>query len=150
VSAVDTRAIRTSAAEHVARYLATDGADGYLVDQWPTLLITTTGRSSGEPRIAPLIFGRDGRNFIVVASFGGSDSHPAWYLNLDADPRVFIQVKAHRFAAVCRLSRGAERERLWESMVELFPYYAGYAEKASREIPVVVIEPASGVELPER
>jgi deazaflavin-dependent oxidoreductase (nitroreductase family) len=149
VSAVDKGAIRTSAAEHVARYVATDGADGYLVDKWPTLLLTTTGRSSGEPRIAPLIFGRDGRNFVVVGSFGGSQSHPAWYLNLDADPHVSVQVKAARFTAMCRLSGGAERERLWASMVDLFPYYAGYAERATREIPVVVIEPEPDAELPE-
>lgn len=149
MSAVDKGAIRTSAAEHVARYLATDGEDGYLVDEWPTLLLTTTGRTSGEPRIAPLIFGRDGRNLVVVASFGGSANHPAWFLNLEADPRVRVQVKATRFDAVCRLSAGGERESLWAAMVDLFPYYAEYAAMATREIPVVVVEPAADVVLPD-
>jgi deazaflavin-dependent oxidoreductase (nitroreductase family) len=141
VSGPDKAGIRASAAEHVARYLATDGRDGYYIDSWPTLLLTTTGRTSGEPRIAPLIFEQVGESFVIVASFGGSDTHPAWFLNLQNDPHVLVQVKARRFEAVGRVSEGDERARLWTTMIEIFPYYAGYAEKASREIPVVVLEP---------
>jgi deazaflavin-dependent oxidoreductase (nitroreductase family) len=132
--------IRTSAAEHLARYLATDGEDGYLIDRWPTLILTTIGRRSGEPRSTPLIFGQDGDRYVLVGSFGGLPKHPTWYLNLQENPDVQLQVKADRFAARARTAEGEERARLWDMMVELFPYYADYAEKAPREIPVVVFE----------
>ncbi|MDW5594092.1 nitroreductase family deazaflavin-dependent oxidoreductase [Conexibacter stalactiti] len=132
--------IRESAAEHVARYLATDGEDGYWIDSWPTLILTTTGRRSGEPRSTPLIFGRSGDTYLLIGSFAGSGTHPAWYLNLDANPEIHVQVRGDRFAARARTVVGEEREPLWRLMVELFPYYADYQEKAGREIPVVAIE----------
>ena len=132
--------IRASAAEHVERYLASDGADGYMHYQWPTLILTTIGRRSGEPRHTPLIFGEDAGRCVLVGSYGGSPGHPAWYLNLTATPEVEVQVKDERFGARARTVTGEERERLWRMMAALFPYYEGYARSASRELPVVVLE----------
>ena len=74
--------------EHVRRYRETDGEVGYLWNGVPTLLLTTTGRRTGEARTSALIFGRDGDDYLVVASMGGAPRHPAWYLNLTADPEV--------------------------------------------------------------
>lgn len=128
-------------AEHVRRYLETDGEVGY---RWrngaPILILTTTGRRSGEERVKPLIFGEDDGRYVVVASKGGAKHHPDWYLNLQADPDVHVQVKADRFAARARTAEGEERVRLWERMAEIWPAYDDYRQKTDREIPVVVLE----------
>jgi deazaflavin-dependent oxidoreductase (nitroreductase family) len=134
--------------EHLARYLATDGADGYLWDatlgggkgKVPTLLLTTTGRKSGRVLTLPLIFGVSGVDYVVVASKGGAPTHPAWYLNLEANPNVWVQVKAEKFAARARAAQGTEREGLWHKMVELYGPYADYQTKTDRQIPVVVLQ----------
>jgi deazaflavin-dependent oxidoreductase (nitroreductase family) len=135
---------------HLARYLATDGADGYLWDASlgggkglvPTLLLTTVGRKSGRVLTMPLIFGRSGRNYVVVASKGGAPTHPAWYLNLEASNEVQVQVKAEKFTAHARTAEGEERAALWSKMVEIYGPYALYQTKTPRQIPVVVLEPA--------
>src|SRR5271155_1253231 len=109
---------------HIARYVATDGADGYLWDasigggkgMVPTLLLTTVGRKSGRILTLPLIFGRSGPDYIVVASKGGAPAHPAWYLNLQANPEVRVQVKAEKFAAHAHTADAAERATLWPMM----------------------------------
>jgi deazaflavin-dependent oxidoreductase (nitroreductase family) len=130
-------------AEHVRRYLETDGEVGY---RWrngaPILILTTTGRRSGEERVKPLIFGEDDGRYVVVASKGGAKHHPDWYLNLQADPDVHVQVKADRFAARARTAEGEERARLWERMAEIWPAYDDYRQRTDREIPVVVLERA--------
>ncbi|MDX6511867.1 MAG: hypothetical protein QOE36_1371 [Gaiellaceae bacterium] len=127
-------------AEHVRRYQETDGEEGYLWNGVHALLLTTTGRKSGEERTTPLIFGRDGDNYVVVASKGGAPKHPAWYLNLSAKPEVEVQVKDDRFAARARTAESGERDRLWQTMAEIWPQYDDYAKKTEREIPVVVLE----------
>jgi deazaflavin-dependent oxidoreductase (nitroreductase family) len=130
-------------AEHVRRYLETDGEVGY---RWrngaPILILTTTGRRSGEDRLRPLIFGDDDGRYVVVASQGGAPTHPDWYLNLDADPNVHVQIKGDRFAARARIAEGEERERLWRTMAEIWPPYDEYQRRTEREIPVVVLERA--------
>jgi deazaflavin-dependent oxidoreductase (nitroreductase family) len=130
-------------AEHVRRYLETDGEVGY---RWrngaPILILTTTGRRSGEERVKPLIFGEDDGRYVVVASKGGAKHHPDWYLNLRAEPDVHVQVKADRFPARARTAEGEERARLWERMAEIWPAYDDYRQKTDREIPVVVLERA--------
>jgi len=126
--------------EHVRRYRETGGEEGYIWRGVPTLLLTTTGRRSGEPRTTPLIFGRDGDRYVIVASKGGAPRHPAWYLNLSADPRVEVQVRDDVFAATARTAEGEERERLWKLMTEIWPAYDDYQAKTRREIPVVVLE----------
>src|SRR5271156_1387659 len=132
---------------HVSRYLATDGADGYLMDaslsggkgMVPTLLLTTIGRKSGKVLTLPLIFGRSGRDYVVVASKAGAPSHPAWYLNLEANPEISVQVKAEKFSALARTALGAERSVLWAKMVEIYEPYVGYQAQTERQIPVVVL-----------
>ena len=127
-------------AEHVERYLATDGEDGHDWQGVPTLLLTTHGRRSGEARTLPLIYGRDGDHLLVVASRGGAPAHPSWYLNLVADPHVEVQVKADRFAARARPATADERPRLWKTMTAIWPDYDKYQTRTDREIPVVVLE----------
>jgi deazaflavin-dependent oxidoreductase (nitroreductase family) len=128
--------------EHVRRYLETDGEIGY---RWrndaPILILTTTGRKSGEPRLRPLIFGEDNGRYVVVASQGGRPAHPDWYLNLSANPDVEVQIKGDRFPARARTAEGAERERLWRQMAQIWPPYDDYQQKTDRQIPVVVLEP---------
>ena len=133
--------------DHLTRYLATDGQDGYLWDastrggegMVPTLLLSTTGRKSGKTLTLPLIFGRFGSDYVVVASKGGAPAHPAWYLNLVAHPNVTVQVKALKFPAQARTAQGAEREDLWRRMVEIYAPYERYQAKTPRQIPVVVL-----------
>jgi deazaflavin-dependent oxidoreductase (nitroreductase family) len=134
---------------HIERYVATDGADGYLWDASfgggkglvPTLLLTTTGRKSGNALTLPLIFGRAGPGYVVVASKGGAPAHPAWYLNLEANPEVRVQVKGDKFVARAHTAAAAERAALWPKMVEIYGPYEDYQTKTERQIPVVVLTP---------
>jgi deazaflavin-dependent oxidoreductase (nitroreductase family) len=126
--------------EHVDRYRATDGVEGHDWNGTQTLLLTTKGRRSGEPRTTPLIYGRDGDSYVIVASKGGTDEQPAWYLNLSEEPQVEVQVKGDRFQARARTAGPDEKPKLWETMVAEWPAYDEYQEKTSREIPVVVLE----------
>jgi len=127
--------------DHVDRYLATDGQEGHDWQGTQTLILTTTGRRSGQRRQHPLIYGRHGDDYLVVASKGGAPEHPAWYLNLDADPEVEIQVKDKKIRARARTATPEEKPELWSIMTEQWPAYDGYQERTDREIPVVVLEP---------
>jgi deazaflavin-dependent oxidoreductase (nitroreductase family) len=127
-------------AHHARRYRETDGAVGYLWNGVPSLILTTTGRNSGQPRDTPLICAADGANYIVIASQGGAPKHPHWYLNLRNAPRVRVQVKGDRFDATARTAEGAERERLWRLAAEAWPRYDTYQQRTERVIPVVVLE----------
>jgi len=126
--------------EHVERYRATDGAEGHDWRGTQTLLLTTTGRRSGEPRTAPLIYGRSGDHVLVVASNGGSPEPPSWYRNLQAHPEVEVQVKDDRFRARARDATPEERPEMWREMVRHWPSYDDYQARTAREIPVVVLE----------
>ena len=127
--------------EHVRRYRETDGEVGH---DWKRgskiLLLTTTGRRSGEPRTTPLIYESDGDRYAIVASKGGAPEHPEWYLNLVAHPEVEVQVRGDVFRARASTAEGEERERLWELVNRQWPDYDSYQEKTDREIPVVVLE----------
>jgi deazaflavin-dependent oxidoreductase (nitroreductase family) len=127
--------------EHVRRYRETDGEVGYMWNGVPTLLLTTSGRRTGEPTTTPLIFGRDGDDFVIVASRGGAPEHPGWYRNLTKEPEVELQVKGDRIRGRARTTEGDERARLWREMAEIWPDYDEYATRTERAIPVVVIEP---------
>ncbi|CAN7260114.1 nitroreductase family deazaflavin-dependent oxidoreductase [Phenylobacterium sp. LjRoot225] len=127
-------------AEHVRLYRETNGETGYLWNGVPTLLLTTTGRRSGEPRTIPIIFTPHGDSYVIIASKGGAPTHPKWYLNVEADPHVQVQVKADRFDAVARTAEPPERERLWREAVKAWPNYDIYQSRTSRRIPVVVLE----------
>jgi deazaflavin-dependent oxidoreductase (nitroreductase family) len=123
--------------EHIDRYVATGGKDGHEWNGAPTLLLTTTGRRTGERRRTALIYGRDGDDYIVVASQGGKPVHPAWYLNLAADPEVEVQVNDEVFPARAETVDDADRARLWPEMAEIWPDFDTYRTKTERTIPVV-------------
>jgi deazaflavin-dependent oxidoreductase (nitroreductase family) len=127
--------------EHVQRYVDTDGEEGH---EWregtSVLILTTTGRRSGEPRSTPLIYGRDGDRYLVVASKGGADDPPAWYRNLEEHPEVEVQVKGDRFKARASTASDDEKPKLWRIMTSEWPHYDEYQEKTERQIPVVVLE----------
>jgi len=128
--------------EHARRYIETNGEDGHIWNGVPTLLLTTTGRRSGEAKTTPLIYGRDGDRYLVVASRGGAPKHPQWYLNLEANPGVAIQVGAEKFKARAGAASGAERDRLWKTMAAIWPAHNDYQARTERQIPLVVIEKA--------
>jgi deazaflavin-dependent oxidoreductase (nitroreductase family) len=126
-------------AEHVRVYRETEGARGYRWRGTTILLLTTTGRRSGERRTTPLIHRSDGDRYVVIASNGGSVEHPDWYQNLTADPDVEVQVKAETFPAAVTTATGEERTRFWKLMTEDWPAYDDYQSRTDREIPVVVL-----------
>jgi proline iminopeptidase len=127
--------------EHVRRYRETGGDVGHIWKEGSTvLLLTTTGRKSGEPRTTPLIYAQDGDRYVIVASKGGAPEHPGWYRNLEKSPDVELQVEDEVFPARARTASGEERERLWRKANEVWPHYDEYARKTDREIPVVVLE----------
>jgi deazaflavin-dependent oxidoreductase (nitroreductase family) len=125
--------------EHIRLYEETDGEVGYLWNGATCLVLTTTGRKSGQTRKSALICGFDGDDCIVVASQGGLPTHPNWYHNLSANPNVTVQLKGDRFPAVARTAEGAERERLWKVMTAVWPNYDEYVKRTTRVIPVVVL-----------
>ena len=129
--------------EHVRRYRETDGEVGHIWRRGSKiLLLTTKGRTSGEPRTAPLIYEDADGAYVIVASKGGSPEHPGWYKNLAKEPQVELQVKGEVFPARARTASGEERERLWKLAALQWPEYDAYQKKTEREIPVVVLERA--------
>jgi len=134
--------------EHLRRYEESNGADGHMWDSsavggpglLPTLLLTTTGRRTGQPITMPLIYGVANGVHVIVASKGGAPQHPGWYLNLVAQPAVEVQVGAEKFRAKARTATGQERATLWKQMAVIYPPYDAYQAKTDREIPVVVLE----------
>ncbi len=128
--------------EHIRRYRESDGEDGHIWNGVSTLLLTTPGRRSGEDRTLPLIYQEDGKgNYVVIASRGGDDRHPGWYLNLRQEPQVSVQVGAKKFQARAREASEEERGPLWRKMASVWPDYDKYAGQTERRIPVVVLEP---------
>lgn len=106
----------------------------------PTLLLTTTGRQTGEPRPTPLLYQPCGTGFIVVASQRGARKNPAWYRNLVADPACSLQVGRFRYSANARILSGDERSRYWDWMTRFWPLYNDYQSRTQREIPVVILD----------
>jgi deazaflavin-dependent oxidoreductase (nitroreductase family) len=127
-------------AEHVRVYRETGGEHGYHWRGTTILLLTTTGRKSGEERTTPLIHRTDADRWIVIASKGGHPEHPGWFQNLEADPDAEIQVLDQVIPVRASTAEGAGRERLWKLMTEVWPDYDDYQSKTDREIPVVVLE----------
>jgi deazaflavin-dependent oxidoreductase (nitroreductase family) len=133
--------------DHLRRYEEAP-AEGHLWDatapggypNTPTLLLTTTGRKSGKQITMPLIYGKEDDRYIIVASKGGAPQHPAWYLNLQANPQVDVQVVEEKFRAIARTATGEERQRMWQLMSAIYPPYPDYQKRTEREIPVVVLE----------
>ncbi len=126
--------------EHVTMYRESNGEQGYEFNGTTILLLTTTGRKSGEERTSALIYREWEDAYLIVASKGGSDAPPEWYLNLSADPNVTVQVKADVFAARARTATPEEKASMWPYMTEVWPDYDVYQTKTEREIPIVVLE----------
>ena len=127
--------------EHVRRYQETDGEVGHIWNGVPILLLTTTGRRSGQPRTTPLIYARDGEDYLVVASMGGAPRHPHWYRNLLVDPSASIQVRADCVDVAARTADEDEKARLWAIVAGQWPNYDTYQSRTDRVIPVVVLTP---------
>jgi deazaflavin-dependent oxidoreductase (nitroreductase family) len=126
-------------AEHVRVYRETGGRRGYDWRGTTILLLTTTGRNSGQARTTPLIQRADGDRWVVVASKGGAPANPSWYENLLADPDATIEVRDETVSVRASTAEGEERDRLWSLMTEVWPAYDEYQTKTEREIPVVVL-----------
>jgi deazaflavin-dependent oxidoreductase (nitroreductase family) len=126
---------------HIQEYVESDGKKGHLWNGFPTLLLTTRGRKSGKLRRTALIYGRDGANYLLVASKGGAPKHPNWYLNLVANPEVSLQVGADKLSGRARTATGEEKLRLWQVMSKIFPLYDSYQANTARDIPLVIVEP---------
>jgi len=127
--------------EHVRVYRENNGEPGHIWKEGSTiLLLTTTGRKTGEPRTTPLIYAQDGDRYVIVASKGGAPEHPGWYENLAKTPEVEVQVLDDVFPAHARVAVGEEREQLWRKANVVWPHYDEYQTKTDREIPVVVLE----------
>jgi deazaflavin-dependent oxidoreductase (nitroreductase family) len=137
--------------DHTDRYLSSGGTDGHMYTisrpgapdlTVPSLLLTTTGRKSGQRYMFPLFYGTAGNSYFVIASKGGALEHPGWYRNILGNPQVEIQVGTETMQARARTATGEERARLWQQAVGFFPPYAEYQVKSGgREIPVVVLDP---------
>lgn len=135
-------------ADHVKLYLSDpekahmwDASLGGGSGMLPTLLLITKGRRSGETKMLPLIYKKVGNSFVIIASKGGAPAHPAWYLNLLADPDCEIRVGKDSYNAKARVAEGAEREQLWKELVDIYAPYTDYQARTKREIPVVVLDP---------
>lgn len=129
-------------ADHIREYTESGGEQGHEWQGVPTLLLTVRGRKSGVWRRTALIYGRDGENYVIVASKGGDPKHPLWYLNLLDNPDVGVQVGADKLAARARVAEGEERTRLWDRMAQIWPDYNTYQTRTDRQIPIIVLEPA--------
>jgi deazaflavin-dependent oxidoreductase (nitroreductase family) len=127
--------------DHVKAYRDTNGEQGYLWNGATALLLTTTGRKSGQPRTSPLIFAQDGDDYLVVASMGGAPQHPQWYLNLTANPEAEVQVKGDVIPVTARTASDDEKPRLWKIVTEQWPNYDVYQTRTDRVIPLVVLSP---------
>jgi len=109
----------------------------------PVLLLTTIGRKSGQPRIAPLVFMEDGGNVIIVGSQGGLPKDPLWYKNLQANPDCEVQIKRRKMKMRAHTASPEERARLWPKLVDHYADFASYETWTDRVIPVVVLEPVA-------
>ena len=126
--------------DHINRYRASDGEDGHIWRGVPTVLLNTTGRQSGARFTTPLVYGRSGDSYLIVASRGGAETHPQWFLNLRANPTVDVQVADERFTARARIASTDEKACLWPVMTAILPRYDEYQQKTGRDIPLVLLD----------
>lgn len=149
------QARRNWMAQHRETYLKSGGTQGHVMDiseigghAFTThCLIRLQGRKSGQTRITPLIYGDIGGEVVIVASKGGADSHPEWYLNLRASDHVDLQIATQAFRASWREPEGDERHKIWDFMVRVYPPYIKYQRSTSRHIPVVMMTPVAAIEV---
>jgi len=133
--------IRFMSKSHAFWYQLSGGVIGAKVSGMPVLLLTTTGRKSGRRRTTPLTHQRDGDNYVVIASNGGHDNHPTWYLNLRSNPDAEILIGREKTRVRAETANDEDRERLYKQAVDVFPGYAEYQQETKRKIPVVIFKP---------
>jgi len=134
-------ATRYLGALHRVVYSASGGRIGSRIWGLEIVLLTTTGRRSGRPRTVPLCSLRDGEAFVVIASYGGLDRSPSWWLNLRQEPRATVRLGRTTREVVARQATDDERDRLWAQVTERAPGYLDYQRRTTRRIPVVLLEP---------
>jgi deazaflavin-dependent oxidoreductase (nitroreductase family) len=134
-------ATRYLGALHRVVYSASGGRIGSRIWGLEIVLLTTTGRRSGRPRTVPLCSLRDGESLVVIASYGGLDRSPSWWLNLQSEPRAVVRLGRDTHDVVAREAMSAERERLWAQLTARAPGYLHYQRRTTRRIPVVLLEP---------
>ncbi len=139
--AVNQTIIKVMSATHSCWYRLTGGLVGGNVLGTPVLLLTTTGRKSGRQRTTPLLYLRDGEDMIVVASNGGNDRHPAWWLNLEQNPEAGVQVGVLTRRMRAKKANKKQRSRLWPRLVDMYSGYEDYQKSTRREIPAVILRP---------
>jgi deazaflavin-dependent oxidoreductase (nitroreductase family) len=136
-------ALMLGSGAHAGVYRATKGKLFGRMGKSPILLLNTVGRKSGKKRTTPLLYVMDGEDFVLIASKGGAPTHPAWYLNLMANPDVAVEVGDREVRVRAEEVSGAEKTRLWQKMVEMYPTYDDYQTKTEREIPLLVLRPVT-------
>lgn len=136
-----TRLMKAVTAGHVALFRASRGRLGSTVVGMPVLLLTTTGRRTGRPRVTPLTYIEDGERLVVAGSNGGNPWFPAWYLNLRANPRAQVRLRGRKMNVTAEVAPARERQRLWPSFIKSYPGYRDYEQKTTRRIPVVILTP---------
>ena len=129
---------------HTFLYRATGGRIGRRLVNNDMLLLTTTGRTTGKTHTVPLLYLRDGDDFVVIASWGGRDNHPEWYLNLLANPAATTQINGSRIPVTAHTALPEQRARLWPQVVEAYDGYGAYQSKTGREIPIVILSNGKG------
>jgi deazaflavin-dependent oxidoreductase (nitroreductase family) len=146
-------ALKQFIGEHLTAYLRSGGAEGHILDNrgsgghhfGTTCLIRYRGRKSGKLFITPLSYADRGGEVIIVGSKGGADTHPAWYLNIAAAPEVDFQIATQAFRATWREPQGDERRKIWDFMVDCYPFYGEYEKRTSRQIPLVMMKPVEPI-----
>ena len=123
----------------IEEFRANGGKVSGMFEGAPMLLLTTTGAKSGNPYTTPVVHTDDGDRIVIIASKAGADTHPDWYHNIVANPEVTVEVGTEKFQATASVAKGGERQRLYDAQADLMPNFKEYAEKTTREIPVVVL-----------
>ena len=136
-------AMKLGSVAHAGLYRATGGKLFGRMGKSPILLLNTVGRKTGKKRTSPLLYVMDGEDFIVIASKGGAPTHPAWYLNLRANPEATVEIGDREVHVEAEVADPKEKARLWQKMVEMYPTYDDYQRKTEREIPLLVLHPST-------
>jgi deazaflavin-dependent oxidoreductase (nitroreductase family) len=142
VPSITDRFLGIAGKAHTSVFRASRGKVGGRMLGSEVLLLNTVGRKSGQKRTTPLLYLRDGDEYVIVASKGGSQTHPAWYHNLKANPETTIEVGDRKIPVRAGEANPEEKARLWPKLVEMYPSYESYQRKTEREIPVIILEPA--------
>jgi len=134
-------ALKLGSGAHAGVYRATGGKLFGRMGKSPILLLNTVGRKTGGKRTSPLLYVMDGEDFVIIASKGGAATHPAWYLNLRANPEATVEIGDRELQVEAEVADPEDKARLWQKMVEIYPTYDDYQRKTEREIPLLVLRP---------